>query len=113
MKSFQSALAGCLLMAAASSLQAKGLSTGDRQVCEWGARIAAEAQQSKLSGVSLYAVRKRLQTRRFPKPWMRMTAFGITEQTYTSASRLKPMAIRQTYYEQCTAHAQAARRAHR
>lgn len=113
MMSFPRFLAGCLFMAAACSAQARGLTASDRHVCEWGARIAAEAQQSKLSGVSLYAVRKRLQTRRFPKPWMRMTAFGITEQTYTSASRLTPMAIRQTYHEQCLAHAVAAHQARR
>lgn len=110
MKSFPRILAGCLFLVAVSAVHAKGLTPSDRQVCDWGARIAAEAQQSKLSGVSLYTVRKRLQTRRFPKPWMRITAFGITEQTYTSASRLKPVAIRQTYYEQCTAHAVATRR---
>jgi hypothetical protein len=40
---------------------------------------------------------------------MRMTALGITEQTYNSASRLKPAAIKQTYYEQCVRHALARR----
>jgi hypothetical protein len=40
---------------------------------------------------------------------MRMTAMGITEQTYNSASRLKPAAIKQTYYEQCIRHELARR----
>lgn len=38
-----------------------------------------------------------------------MTAMGITEQTYNSQSRLKPAAIKQTYYEQCVSHALARR----
>jgi len=57
----------------------------------------------------LYATRKKLQVRKFPKPWMRMTAFGITEQTYNSRSRLKPAAIKRTYFEQCVQHATARR----
>jgi hypothetical protein len=40
---------------------------------------------------------------------MRMTAMGITEQTYNSASRLKPSDIKQTYYEQCIRHELAQR----
>ncbi|QXI36554.1 hypothetical protein [Pseudomonas xantholysinigenes] len=100
---------GCLLATAAFGAQARALSQNERQVCGWGAQIAAEAQQAKLSGVTLYATRKKLQVRKFAKPWMRMTAFGITEQTYNSRSRLKPAAIRQTYYEQCAQHAVAKR----
>ncbi|WP_313050179.1 hypothetical protein [Pseudomonas soli] len=100
-------VAGCLLATTAFAAQARALSQNDRQVCGWGAQIAAEAQQAKLSGVTLYATRKKLQARKFAKPWMRMTAFGITEQTYNSRSRLKPAAIKQTYYEQCTQHAVA------
>ncbi|MGG7599651.1 hypothetical protein ACQ4OD_21840 [Pseudomonas sp. WC1] len=98
---------GCLLATTAFGAQARALSQNDRQVCGWGAQIAAEAQQAKLSGVTLYATRKKLQVRKFAKPWMRMTAFGITEQTYNSRSRLKPAAIKQTYYEQCAQHAVA------
>ncbi len=101
--------ASCMLVSVAVGAQAKALNKNDRYVCNWGAQIAADAQQAKLSGVTLYAARKRLQVRKFPKPWMRMTAFGITEQTYNSRSRLKPTAIRQTYYEQCTQHAVAKR----
>lgn len=102
-------VAGCLLATAAFGAQARALSPNDRQVCGWGAQIAAEAQQAKLSGVTLYATRKKLQVRKFAKPWMRMTAFGITEQTYNSRSRLKPTTIKQTYYEQCVQHAVAKR----
>lgn len=102
-------VAGCLLATATFGAHARALSQNDRQVCGWGAQIAAEAQQAKLSGVTLYATRKKLQVRRFAKPWMRMTAFGITEQTYNSRSRLKPAAIKQTYYEQCAQHAVAKR----
>ncbi|MDH0300820.1 MULTISPECIES: hypothetical protein [unclassified Pseudomonas] len=102
-------VAGCLLTTAAFGAQARALSQNDRQVCGWGSQIAAEAQQAKLSGVTLYATRKKLQVRKFAKPWMRMTAFGITEQTYNSRSRLKPAAIKQTYYEQCVQHAVAKR----
>jgi hypothetical protein len=102
-------MAGCLLATAAFGVQARTLSQNDRQTCGWGAQIVAEAQQAKLSGVTLYATRKKLQARKFAKPWMRMTAFGITEQTYNSRSRLKPAAIKQTYYEQCVQHAVAKR----
>ncbi|WP_449432788.1 hypothetical protein [Pseudomonas putida] len=109
MRVFLATIGGCLLATVAFTAQARTLSQNDRQNCGWGAQIAAEAQQAKLSGVTLYATRKRLQVRRFAKPWMRMTALGITEQTYNSRSRLKPGAIKQTYYEQCVQHAVAKR----
>ncbi|MEE1886762.1 hypothetical protein [Pseudomonas carassii] len=109
MRMILATVAGCLLATAAFGAHARALSQNDRQVCGWGAQIAAEAQQAKLSGVTLYATRKKLQARKFAKPWMRMTAFGITEQTYNSRSRLKPAAIKQTYYEQCVQHAVAKR----
>jgi len=89
--------------------QARELSKSHRFACAWGSDIAAGAQQSKLSGISLYGARKRLQARKFQQPWMRMTAMGITEQTYDSASRLKPAAVKQTYYEQCVRHELAQR----
>ncbi|WP_285420013.1 hypothetical protein [Pseudomonas sp. efr-133-TYG-5] len=89
--------------------QARELTQRHRFACTWGADIAAGAQQSKLSGISLYGARKRLQARKFQQPWMRMTAMGITEQTYNSASRLKPAAVKQTYYEQCVRHELAQR----
>ncbi|MFJ2710829.1 hypothetical protein ACIOZM_08035 [Pseudomonas sp. NPDC087346] len=93
----------------ASGTQAKELSKSHRFACTWGSDIAAGAQQSKLTGVSLYGARKQLQVRRFQQPWMRMTAMGITEQTYNSSSRLKPAAVKQTYYEQCVRHELAQR----
>lgn len=91
------------------SVQARELSKGHRFACAWGSDIAAGAQQSKLAGISLYGARKRLQVRRFQQPWMRMTAMGITEQTYDSPSKLKPAAVKQTYYEQCVRHELAQR----
>ncbi|MCO7518499.1 MULTISPECIES: hypothetical protein [Pseudomonas] len=109
MRLFLATVTSCLLATSAFGAQARALSQNERQVCGWGAQIAAEAQQAKLSGVTLYATRKKLQVRKFAKPWMRMTAFGITEQTYNSRSRLKPAAIKQTYYEQCAQHAVAKR----
>ncbi|MBX9404631.1 hypothetical protein K5E40_02940 [Pseudomonas baetica] len=93
----------------AAGVQARALSKNHRFACTWGADIAAGAQQSKLSGISLYGARKRLQVRKFQQPWMRMTAMGITEQTYNSSSRLRPAAIKQTYYEQCVRHELAQR----
>ncbi|MEN2394006.1 hypothetical protein [Pseudomonas halotolerans] len=98
-----------LLVAVSFEAQAKALTKNQQSVCRWGSDIAAGAQASKLSGITLYGARKRLQVRKFPRPWMRMTALGITEQTYNSASRLKPAAIKQTYYEQCVRHALARR----
>lgn len=109
MRAFVMTVALCAAATLSLAVQAKALNKNDRFVCSWGSDIAAGAQQSKLSGVTLYAARKRLQARKFPKPWMRMTAMGITEQTYNSRSRLKPAAIKQTYYEQCTRHAVAQR----
>lgn len=93
----------------ASGIQAKELSKGHRFACTWGSDIAAGAQHSKLSGVSLYGARKQLQVRKFQQPWMRMTAMGIIEQTYNSTSKLKPAAVKQTYYEQCVRHELARR----
>ncbi|WP_454845971.1 hypothetical protein [Pseudomonas farris] len=89
--------------------QAKELSKNSRYVCNWGSEIAEGAQASKLSGLTLYGARRKLQSRKFPRPWMRMTAMGITEQTYNSPSRLKPSDIKQTYYEQCIKHELAQR----
>ncbi|MBJ9975878.1 hypothetical protein IAE35_14825 [Pseudomonas sp. S75] len=109
MRVFLAGLASCALTLGAVDAQARPLSQHQRGVCQWGAQIAAQAQQSKLSGTTLYASRKKLQVRKFAKPWMRMTAMGITEQTYNSQSRLPPKAIQQTYYEQCVQHAVAQR----
>ena len=72
MRVFLATMAGCLLATLAFGAQARALSQNDRHTCGWGAQIAAEAQQAKLSGVTLYATRKKLQVRKFPKPWMRI-----------------------------------------
>ena len=80
---------------------AKELKDNDRYMCSWGAGTAARAQELKLAGVSLYAARQKLQTYKFNKPWMRMMAMGITEQTYDSSSRLKPAALRKSFYDDC------------
>lgn len=83
------------------SAQAKELRENDRFMCSWGAGTAARAQELKLSGVSLYAARQKIQTYKFNKSWMHMMAMGITEQTYDSPSRLKPPVIRKSFYEEC------------
>lgn len=85
----------------AVSAQAKELMANDRYKCDWGAGTAARAQELKLSGVSLYAARQKIQATKFSKGWMRMMALGITEQTYDSASRLKPAAVRQSFFDEC------------
>ncbi|MGN8277867.1 hypothetical protein ACLEJQ_06495 [Pseudomonas sp. SMV71] len=102
-------VATVLLTSVALEAQAKALTQNQQSICRWGSDIAAGAQASKLGGISLYGARKKLQVRKFPRPWMRMTALGITEQTYNSASRLKPAAVKQTYYEQCVRHELAQR----
>jgi hypothetical protein len=93
-----------LLAAVSVGAHAKSISKNDLQVCTWGAGVAGAAQQSKLSGTTLYSARKKLQSRTFSKPWMRKMALGITEQTYKSTSKLKPAAVKQTYYEGCVQH---------
>jgi hypothetical protein len=70
-------------------------------MCSWGAGTAARAQELKLSGVSLYAARQKIQAYKFSKPWMRMMAMGITEQTYDSPARIKPAAVKQSFYDDC------------
>ncbi|KRP49765.1 hypothetical protein [Pseudomonas poae] len=94
-------LFACSLACGAATVQARELREGDKYMCSWGAGTAARAQELKLSGVSLYAARQKIQTIKFNKPWMHMMAMGITEQTYDSRSRLKPEAIRQSFYQEC------------
>ncbi len=94
-------LIACSLAGGAAVVQARELREGDKYMCSWGAGTAARAQELKLSGVSLYAARQKIQTLKFNKSWMRMMAMGITEQTYDSRSRLKPEAIRQSFYQDC------------
>ncbi|MGY4816513.1 hypothetical protein ACVNP3_11315 [Pseudomonas chlororaphis subsp. piscium] len=89
------------LVSVAVAAEGKELPASDRYVCSWGAGTAARAQELKLSGVSLYAARQKLQTYKFTKGWMRMMAMGITEQTYDSPSRAKPATVRQSFYDDC------------
>lgn len=104
MRIFGLIAATLVLVSGSLTAQAKEPSMNGRAICACGSGIAAGAQESKLAGVTLYGARKKLQTRKFTQPWMRMTAMGITEQTYKSPSRLKPAGIKQTYYEQCVTH---------
>lgn len=98
-----------LLAGGSGSAWARDLSKQERDLCTWGAGIAATAQQYKLAGLTLYGARNKLQARRFPQQWMRISALGITEQTYDSPSRLRPESVRQVYYEGCTRHELARR----
>ena len=109
MRKFVLSVATFALTVASLAVQAQPLTPSSRSICTWGSGIAADAQESKLAGITLYGARKKLQVRKFKQPWMRMTAMGITEQTYKSTSRLKPAAIKQTYYEQCIKHEVARR----
>jgi len=102
-------MAPIMLACTALPALAKELPASDRYMCSWGAGTAAKAQELKLAGVSLYAARKKLQVYKFDKSWMRMMAMGITEQTYASSSRIKPAAVRQTFYNGCTRHKLAKR----
>ena len=102
-------LIACSLAGGAAAVQARELREGDKYMCSWGAGTAARAQELKLSGVSLYAARQKIQTMKFNKSWMRMMAMGITEQTYDSPSRIKPAAIRQGFYEDCVRYKLARR----
>ncbi|SDU98108.1 hypothetical protein SAMN05216202_2615 [Pseudomonas mucidolens] len=101
MRNVKVTLIALSLVSGSVSAQGKTLREGDRFMCSWGAGTAARAQELKLSGVSLYAARQKIQTYKFNKSWMRMMAMGITEQTYNSSSRLKPPAVRQSFYEEC------------
>lgn len=100
----------CVALAGLSlSAQAGSANERQRSVCDWGSRIAGAAQASKLSGVTRYGARQRIQSRTFPKRWMRPMALGITEQTYDSESRLKPETVKNIYYDGCIEHELARR----
>ena len=94
-------LIACSLAGGAAAVQARELREGDKYMCSWGAGTAARAQELKLSGVSLYAARQKIQTIKFNKSWMRMMAMGITEQTYDSPTRMSPEALRRSFNEDC------------
>lgn len=102
-------LIACSLVGGAATVEARELRDGDKYMCSWGAGTAARAQELKLSGVSLYAARQKIQSYKFNKSWMRMMAMGITEQTYDSHSRLKPEVIRQSFYQECVRYKLARR----
>lgn len=100
----------CVALAGLSfTVQARSATEQQRYMCTWGSDIARTAQASKLSGVTRYGARQRLQARKFPKSWMRPMALGITEQTYDSESKLKPDAVRKIYYDGCIKHELARR----
>lgn len=101
------AMLAVMLTTAAGSAMARDLSRHDRSMCQWGAEAARQAQQWKLSGVTLYSARRKVQQHRYSQPWMRKMALGITEQTYHSRSRLRPTAVKQTYYQGCVRHEMA------
>ena len=101
MRNVKITLIALALASGAAAAQGKTLREGDRYMCSWGAGTAARAQELKLAGVSLYAARQKIQRYKFDKSWMRMMAMGITEQTYDSPSRLKPAAVRSSFYEEC------------
>ncbi|WP_043301184.1 hypothetical protein [Pseudomonas sp. M47T1] len=101
MRSVMFTLAGFALTGVTLCAQARDIRPDDRYLCSWGAGTAARAQELKLSGVSLYAARQKIQTIKFSRGWMRMMAMGITEQTYDSASRAKPAVVHDTFYDGC------------
>lgn len=107
MRNVKLTLMALILLGGSGAAQGKTLREGDRYMCSWGAGTAAKAQALKLSGVSLYAARQKIHTYKFTKSWMHMMAMGITEQTYNSRSRLKPSAVRQSFYEECVRYKQA------
>ncbi|WP_213875103.1 hypothetical protein [Pseudomonas sp. dw_358] len=98
-----------LALVAVSPVQARDLRPKDLQMCQWGAETARNAQQSKLSGVTLWTARHRVQVRHYAQPWMHKMALGITDQTYHSKSRLRPLAVKKAYYDGCIKHELARR----
>ncbi|RMS11433.1 Valyl-tRNA synthetase [Pseudomonas coronafaciens pv. coronafaciens] len=102
-------LACLALSGLAFSVQARNATENERYLCRWGSSIAGGAQASKLSGVTRYGARQKLQARKFVKQWMRPMALRITEQTYDSESRLKPDAVSKVYYDGCIQHEVARR----
>ncbi|MDD1964662.1 hypothetical protein NPS29_04980 [Pseudomonas putida] len=109
MQTIRVVLVFCAVAGTSSFTFARDLSKNEHDLCSWGAGIAGTAQQYKLSGLTLYGARKKLQARHFPQQWMRMSALGIAEQTYDSPSRMRPDSVRQVYYEGCTRHELARR----
>ncbi|URM27056.1 hypothetical protein LLY42_24870 [Pseudomonas frederiksbergensis] len=104
MRIFGVTLGAILMAVTALPAQAKGLGKNELEICKWGAGVAGTAQQSKLSGTTLYSARNNLKKRKFSKPWMPKMALGITEQTYKSKSKLQPSVVKKTYYDGCIKH---------
>lgn len=96
--------AAFILLASVSPAQAKSLSKKEIEVCRWGSDVAKSAQRSKLSGTTLYSARAKLKARKFSEAWERNMAFGITDQTYGSKSRLQPALVKKAYYDGCIQH---------
>lgn len=93
-----------LCLGATACAEAKDISPADIKLCKWGAGIAGQAQQAKLSGKTLYSTRKHLLEKKFPNPAMSKMAVGITNQTFASQSRVKPAVVSKTYLDGCIAH---------
>jgi len=100
-----------LYLGAMASAQAKDISAADINMCKWGAGIAGQAQQAKLSGKTLYSTRKHLLEKKFATPSMSKMAVGITNQTFASKSRVKPAVVSKTYLDGCIAHEKRQRAA--
>jgi hypothetical protein len=100
-----------LCLGAMASAEAKDISAADIKLCKWGAGIAGQAQQAKLSGKTLYSTRKHVLERKFANPSMSKMAVGITNQTFASKSRVKPAVVSKTYLDGCIAHERRQRAA--
>lgn len=61
MQNILTGLISIALVSAALAAQAKELMANDRVMCSLGAGTAARAQEFKLSGISLYADRQKIQ----------------------------------------------------
>ena len=109
MRIIKKVLVLCVVMGTATPAFARDLSKNERDLCTWGAGMAGSAQQYKLSGLTLYGARNKIQARHFPQQWMRISALRIAEQTYDSPSRMRPDSVKQVYYEGCVKHELARR----
>lgn len=104
MRSLPLAFGIVLFTLCATTVEAKTITKNQAEMCHWGAQIARSAQQSKLSGKTLFSTRRHFQQSNYSQPWMKKMAIGITEQTFSSRSRVSPKTVEQTYYQGCTRH---------
>lgn len=109
MRFIPSLFALSLLAIGVSTVEAKTITKAQADMCRWGSQVAHNAQKSKLDGKTLYSTRRALQERRYPKSWMKKMAVGITEQTFSSRSRVSPKSVEKIYYQGCVRHEMAAR----